>query len=111
MVLNVGYGLDVCPCKLATVENEIESALRVVRSEEGMCAYHGAVGQDGGRVAHPRTPIVSVAGIAGIDTSLAVTYWELNPDVTRTGNFWIGLLRGLKLKPSNGIPGTAGSGR
>ena len=110
-MLNVGYGFDVRPRKLAAVENEIKPALCVVRPEERMCAYHGAVGQDGGRVAHPRGPIISVAGIAGIDTSLAVTYWELNPDVSGTGNFWIGLLWGLKLKPSNGVSGTAGSGR
>jgi hypothetical protein len=44
VVLNVGYGLDVRPGKLVTVENEIKSALRVVRSEEGMCAYQGTIG-------------------------------------------------------------------
>jgi hypothetical protein len=94
-----------------TVEDEIKSALCVVRVEEGMCAYQGTVRQYGGGVTHPRGPIVSVAGVAGIDTSLAMAYWKLDPDVTGTGNVRIGLLWGLKFKPSNGVSRTAVSGR
>jgi len=40
-----------------------------------------------------------------------MTYWELNPDITGTSNVWIGLIWGLKLKPANGVSGTAVSGR
>jgi hypothetical protein len=39
VLLDVGYRLDVRPCEIVTVEDEIEPALGVVRVEEGMRAY------------------------------------------------------------------------
>jgi|SRR5712671_510975 len=109
VVLNVRNRLDVCPGELAAVENEIELALGVVRIEEGMCTDEGAIAH-GGTIAHPRRPILSIAGIASINTSLAVPQRELDPDITRSCNVWIGLFWGVKFKPSDGVSGTTGAG-
>jgi hypothetical protein len=109
VVLEVGYRFDVRPGKVAAVEDEEEPALGVVRVEEGVSAYDGAVAHTGG-IAHPRRPVPSVAGIACIDAGLAVAQWELDPDVAGAGDVRIWLFSGLELHPANGISRTAGCG-
>jgi len=110
VVLDVGYRFYVRPGELAAVEDEIEPALCVVRVEEGMGTHQGAVAHASG-ITHPRRPVLSIAGIACVDTGLAVAQWELDPDVTGTGDLRIGRLCRLKLEPADCVSRATGSGR